>query len=307
MASHVDADALLCTNTSTLPITELATGVDRPADFIGLHFFSPVDKMPLVEIIKGKETSDAALAKAYDVVQQIRKTPIVVNDSRGFFTSRVIGFMVNEGLLMLSEGVPPMTIERAATQSGYPVGPLQLSDELNMELMIKIAKATADAAERDGLDYTPHPGGQVVERMVALGRPSRLKGAGFYEYDESGSRTRLWPGLAEEFRPDVDAVPFQDVKDRMLFLEALETAKCFEEGVLTSAAAANIGSIMGIGFPPNTGGAAQFMTGYESPSGAVGLKEFVYRADELADAYGERFRPSAYLRELAETGGSFPA
>jgi 3-hydroxyacyl-CoA dehydrogenase/enoyl-CoA hydratase/3-hydroxybutyryl-CoA epimerase len=310
VAAHVNADALLCSNTSTLPITELATGVDRPADFIGLHFFSPVDKMPLVEIIKGKQTSDAALAKAYDVVQQIRKTPIVVNDSRGFYTSRVIGFMINEGLSMLAEGVHPMSIERAATQSGYPVGPLQLSDELNMELMTKIAKATADAAARDGLDYTPHPGDKVVERMVALGRPSRLKGGGFYEYDESGARTRIWPGLAEEFPPNPDpegAVPFRDVKDRMLFLEALETAKCFEEGVLTSAAAANIGSIMGIGFPPNTGGAAQFMTGYQAASGAVGLKEFVYRADELADTYGERFRPSAYLRGLADRDESFPA
>jgi 3-hydroxyacyl-CoA dehydrogenase/enoyl-CoA hydratase/3-hydroxybutyryl-CoA epimerase len=308
VAPYVDPDALLCSNTSTLPITELATGLDegvRPA-FIGLHFFSPVDKMPLVEIIKGKETSDAALAKAYDVVQQIRKTPIVVNDSRGFYTSRVIGFMVNEGLQLLAEGVPAMSVERAATQSGYPVGPLQLSDELNMELMLKIGKATADAAARDGLDYTPHPGGAVVERMVALGRPSRLKGAGFYEYDDKGARTRVWPGLGEEFPATPDAVPFQDVKDRMLFLEALETAKCFEEGVLTSAAAANIGSIMGIGFPPNTGGAAQFMTGYESASGAIGLKAFVARADELADTYGERFRPTAYLRELAESGGSFP-
>jgi 3-hydroxyacyl-CoA dehydrogenase/enoyl-CoA hydratase/3-hydroxybutyryl-CoA epimerase len=306
IAPYVNADALLCSNTSTLPITELATGVDRPADFIGLHFFSPVDKMPLVEIIKGKETSDAALAKAYDVVQQIRKTPIVVNDSRGFYTSRVIGYMVNEGLAMLAEGVHPVSIERAATQSGYPVGPLQLSDELNMELMLKIAKATTDAAEREGFAYAEHPGSAVVKRMVELDRPSRLKGAGFYEYDD-GKRTRVWPGLAEEFPWSPDAVPFQDVKDRMLFAEALETAKCFEEGVITSSAAANIGSIMGIGFPPNTGGAAQFMTGYESASGEIGLAAFLARADELADAYGERFRPTAYLRDLAASGGTFPA
>ncbi len=307
IAPHVNRDALLCSNTSTLPITELATGVDRPADFIGLHFFSPVDKMPLVEIIRGKETSDEALAKAYDVVQQIRKTPIVVNDSRGFYTSRVIGFMVNEGLSLLAEGVHPVSIERAATQAGYPVGPLQLSDELNMELMVKIAKAAADAAERDGTPYAVHPGGAVVTRMIELGRPSRLKGAGFYEYDESGARTRIWPGLVQEFPASAEPMPFEDVKERMLFAEALETAKCFEEGVITSAAAANIGSIMGIGFPPNTGGAAQFMTGYQSPAGATGLKAFVARADELADAYGERFRPTAYLRDLAETGGSFPA
>ena len=237
--------------------------MDRPADFIGLHFFSPVDKMPLVEIIRGKETSDEALAKAYDVVQQIRKTPIVVNDSRGFYTSRVIGTMVNEGLAMLAEGVHPMSIERAATQDGYPVGPLQLSDELNMELMAKIAKATRDAAERDGLEPVEHPGTAVVTRMLELGRPSRLKGAGFFEY-EDGRRTRVWPGLAEAFPPADEQPSFDDVKDRLLFVEAIETAKCFEEGVIESAAAANIGSIMGIGFPPNTGGAAQFMTGYES-------------------------------------------
>jgi 3-hydroxyacyl-CoA dehydrogenase/enoyl-CoA hydratase/3-hydroxybutyryl-CoA epimerase len=311
VAPYVNADALLCSNTSTLPITELATGVDRPADFIGLHFFSPVDKMPLVEIIKGKETSDAALAKAYDVVQQIRKTPIVVNDSRGFYTSRVIGFMVNEGLALLAEGVHPMSVERAATQSGYPVGPLQLSDELNMELMLKIGKATADAAARDGLDYTEHPGSAVVKHMVEIGRPSRLKGAGFYEYDENGARTGIWKGLTAEYPTAAEQIPFQDVKDRMLFLEALETAKCFEEGVLTSSAAANIGSIMGIGFPPNTGGAAQFMTGYEAPSqdqsGDIGLQAFVKRAEELAETYGERFRPTAYLRDLAASGGTFPA
>jgi 3-hydroxyacyl-CoA dehydrogenase/enoyl-CoA hydratase/3-hydroxybutyryl-CoA epimerase len=307
VSPFVNADALLCSNTSTLPISELATGVDRPTDFIGLHFFSPVDKMPLVEIIRGRETSDEALAKAYDVVRQIRKTPIVVNDSRGFYTSRVIGTMVNEGLAMLAEGVHPVSLERAATQAGYPVGTLQLSDELNMELMAKIAAATRAAAERDGLPWTPHPAETVVARMIELGRPSRLVGAGFYEYDESGRRTRLWPGLGEVFPVAAEQIPFADVKDRMLFAEALETATCFEEGVLTSAAAANIGSIMGIGFPANTGGAAQFMTGYESESGARGLTAFVDRADDLAEAYGDRFRPTPYLRGLAESAGSFPA
>jgi 3-hydroxyacyl-CoA dehydrogenase/enoyl-CoA hydratase/3-hydroxybutyryl-CoA epimerase len=312
IAEHVNADALLCSNTSTLPITELATGVDRPADFIGLHFFSPVDKMPLVEIIKGKETSDVALAKAYDVVQQIRKTPIVVNDSRGFYTSRVIGFMVNEGMAMLAEGVHPYSIERATTQAGYPAPVLQLSDELNLELMAKIAKATKEAAEREGKEYG-HPGTAVVDRMLEAGRAGRLRGAGFYEYDESGTRGSIWPGLAELFPPAEKQIPFQDVKDRMLFAEALETAKCFEEGVIESAAAANIGSIMGIGFPPNTGGAAQFMTGYVARSssgdetGEIGLAAFVKRADELAAAYGERFAPTQYLRDLAASGGSFPA
>jgi len=312
VVSHVNPDALLCSNTSTLPITELATGVERPADFIGLHFFSPVDKMPLVEIIKGEQTSDEALAKAYDVVLQIRKTPIVVNDSRGFYTSRVIGTMVNEGLSMLAEGVPPMSLERAAMQDGYPVGPLQLTDELNMELMAKIAKATRDAAERDGTPYDEHPGTAVVARMIELGRPSRLKGAGFYDY-EDGRRTHLWAGLAEEFPVADEQIPFEDVRDRMMFIEALETAKCFEEGVIESSAAANIGSIMGIGFPANSGGAAQFMTGYQAVDshgegvGPIGLEAFLARADELADRYGERFRPTSYLRDLAAKGERFPA
>lgn len=307
VAPYVNDDALLCSNTSTLPISELATGVDRPADFIGLHFFSPVDKMPLVEIIRGKETSDVALAKAYDVVQQIRKTPIVVNDSRGFYTSRVIGFMVNEGMAMLAEGVQPWTIERATTQAGYPAPVLQLSDELNLELMSKIAAATKAAAERDGSTYDAHPGTVVVDKMIEAGRPGRLRGKGFYDYDESGKRGSIWSGLAELFPVAEEQPSIQDCKDRMLFAEALETAKCFEEGVITSAAAANIGSIMGIGFPPMTGGAAQFMTGYEGADGEIGLAAFVARADELAEKYGDRFRPTAYLRELAASGGSFPA
>jgi 3-hydroxyacyl-CoA dehydrogenase/enoyl-CoA hydratase/3-hydroxybutyryl-CoA epimerase len=308
IAAHVNPDALLCSNTSTLPITELATGVDRPKDFIGLHFFSPVDKMPLVEIIKGKETSDEALAKAYDVVQQIRKTPIVVNDSRGFYTSRVIGFMVNEGMAMLAEGVHPYSIERATTQAGYPAPVLQLSDELNLELMAKIAKASKEAAEREGKEYG-HPGLAVVDAMLGAGRAGRLRGAGFYDYDENGSRGSIWPGLSELFPVAEKQIPFQDIKDRMLFAEALETAKCFEEGVIESSAAANIGSIMGIGFPPMTGGAAQFMAGYqdpEHPDGEIGLGAFLARADELAAAYGPRFEATAWLRDLAAAGGSFP-
>ena len=317
VAPYVEPDALLCSNTSTLPISELAGGVDRPADFIGLHFFSPVDKMPLVEIIRGSQTSDVALAKAYDVVQQIRKTPIVVNDSRGFYTSRVIGVRINEGLRMLAEGVHPVSLERAATQAGYPVGPLQISDELNMELMRKIRLANAEAARAAGHDVDTDPSTEVVETMIGLGRSSRLAGAGFYEYDDSGRRTRLWPGLAEHFPPAQEQVPFRDVQDRMLFVEALETARCFEEGVLESAAAANIGSIMGIGFPPSTGGAAQLMSGYQArddrgePVGDAGLAAFLARADELAAAYGDRFAPTPYLRDLAETqartGESFPA
>ena len=301
----VNPDALLCSNTSTLPITELADGVDRPDDFIGLHFFSPVDKMPLVEIIKGAKTSEASVARALDVVVQLRKTPIVVNDSRGFYTSRVIGTMVNEGLAMLGEGVRPMSVERAATQAGYPVGTLQLSDELNMELMVKIRNATKAAVERDGGTYTPHPAERVIDAMIEAGRPSKLKGAGFYEYAD-GRRTRLWPGLAELFPPADGQADIAELRDRLLFIEAVETARCFDEGVIESSAAANIGSIMGIGFPALTGGAAQFRHGYAGASGH-GLTGFVARAHELADTYGERFRPPSDLSELAENGERLPA
>lgn len=306
---HLAPDALLCSNTSTLPITGLAEGLDNAEDrprFIGLHFFSPVDKMPLVEIISGKETSDEALARAYDVVQLIRKTPIVVNDSRGFYTSRVIGYMVNEGMAMLAEGVAPYSIERATTQAGYPAPVLQLSDELNLELMAKIAKATREAAAADGGAWSEHPGSAVVEKMLEAGRAGRLRGAGFYDYVD-GKRGSIWSGLADLFPVAEEQIPLQDIKDRMLFAEALETAKCFEEGVITSAAAANIGSIMGIGFPPMTGGAAQFMQGYEAADGEIGLNAFLKRADELAAKYGDRFQATAWLRDLAASGGSFPA
>jgi 3-hydroxyacyl-CoA dehydrogenase / enoyl-CoA hydratase / 3-hydroxybutyryl-CoA epimerase len=302
----VNPDALLCSNTSTLPITELADGVNRPDDFIGLHFFSPVDKMPLVEIIKGAKTSDKAVAHALDVVQAIRKTPIVVNDSRGFYTSRVIGTMINEGLAMLAEGVHPMSVERAATLAGYPVGTLQLSDELNLELMRKIRVANDDAAVAAGLTPSDHPSNAVVDTMIEAGRPGRLRGAGFYEYDESGRRLDLWKGLAELFPSSTEPADIEDLEDRYLFIEALETAKCFEEGVIESAAAANIGSIMGIGYPALTGGTVQFTQGYEGRAGK-GLTGFVARARELAAKYGERFEPTARLVEMADKGESFPA
>src|ERR1700736_637622 len=195
----VEPNALLGSNTSTLPITGLATGVKRQEDFIGIHFFSPVDKMPLVEIIKGEKTSDEALARVFDYVLAIGKTPIVVNDSRGFFTSRVIGTFVNEALAMLGEGVEPSSIEQAGSQAGYPAPPLQLSDELNLELMHKIAVATRKGIEDDGGTYHPHPAEAVVEKMIEVGRSGRLKGAGFYEYVD-GKRTQLWPGLRETFK-----------------------------------------------------------------------------------------------------------
>jgi 3-hydroxyacyl-CoA dehydrogenase / enoyl-CoA hydratase / 3-hydroxybutyryl-CoA epimerase len=285
----VEPNALLGSNTSTLPITGLATGVKRQEDFIGIHFFSPVDKMPLVEIIKGEKTSDEALARVFDYTLAIGHTPVVVNDSRGFFTSRVIGTFINETLAMLGEGVEPASIEQAGSQAGYPAAPLQLSDELNLELLHKIAVATRKAVEDAGGSYVPHPAEDVIEKMIEIGRPSRLKGAGFYEYVD-GKRTRLWPGLRETFNSGSSEPPLQDLIDRMLFAEALETHKCLDEGVLTSTADANIGSIVGLGFPPWTGGSAQFIVGYQGPGG-TGKQAFVARARELADKYGERFLP----------------
>jgi 3-hydroxyacyl-CoA dehydrogenase/enoyl-CoA hydratase/3-hydroxybutyryl-CoA epimerase len=289
----VEPNALLGSNTSTLPITGLATGVKRQEDFIGIHFFSPVDKMPLVEIIKGEKTSDEALARVFDYTLAIGKTPIVVNDSRGFFTSRVIGTFVNEALAMLGEGVEPASVEHAGSQAGYPAPPLQLSDELNLELMHKIATASRKGVEDAGGKYEPHPAEAVVEKMIEIGRPSRLKGAGFYEYVD-GKRTGLWPGLHETFKSGSTELPLQDMIDRMLFAEALETQKCLDENVLTSTADANIGSIMGIGFPPYTGGSAQFIVGYQGPAG-TGKEAFVARATELAAKYGDRFLPPASL------------
>ncbi|MDJ0462683.1 3-hydroxyacyl-CoA dehydrogenase NAD-binding domain-containing protein [Streptomyces sp. H27-C3] len=297
----IEPDALLCSNTSTLPITGLAEGVSRPADFIGLHFFSPVDKMPLVEIIKGERSGDEALARAFDLVRQIKKTPIVVNDSRGFFTSRVIGQFINEGVAMVGEGIEPASIEQAAAQAGYPAKVLSLMDELTLTLPRKIRNETKRAVEEAGGSWPGHPSDAVIDRMVdEFGRPGRSAGAGFYEYGEDGKRTRLWPGLREHFtKPGVE-IPFIDMKERMLFSEALDTVRCFEEGVLTSVADANIGSIMGIGFPAWTGGAIQYINGYEG-----GLPGFVARARELTEKYGERFTPPALLLEKAERGEKF--
>jgi 3-hydroxyacyl-CoA dehydrogenase/enoyl-CoA hydratase/3-hydroxybutyryl-CoA epimerase len=298
---HLAPDALLGSNTSTLPITELAANVSRPADFIGLHFFSPVDKMPLLEIIKGEQTSPEALYRALDVAKLIKKTPIVVNDSRGFFTSRVIGTFINEGIAMLLEGVPAPTIEQASSQAGYPAPVLQLSDELNMKLMQKIRNAARNAVEGEGGTWTGHPAERVIDQMVDDGRPGRLEGAGFYEY-EDGKRTRLWPGLRDAYPPvaDPSALTLSDLEERMLMIEAIETVKCLDEGVIETVADANIGSIMGIGFPGWTGGVLQYINGY-----AGGLPGFVARARELAEQYGERFEPPASLVEKAERGDEY--
>jgi len=297
----VAADALLCSNTSTLPITELAEGVERQDDFVGLHFFSPVERMPLVEIIRGQRTSEAAVARAVDVVRQLRKTPIVVNDSRGFFTSRVIGTFLNEAVGMLAEGIHPVRIERAGEQAGYPAPPLQLMDELTLTLPRKIAAEERAAAARDGGTYEPHPAQVVLEAMVERhGRPGRSGGAGFYAYDEDGRRRGLWPGLLQHVTSGDHAAPFEDLVERMLFAEALETVRCFDEGVIEGFEDANIGSILGIGFPAWTGGVAQYIDQYEG-----GTTGFVARCKELADAYGARFDPPASLAAKAGSGEPF--
>ncbi|MFD7887493.1 3-hydroxyacyl-CoA dehydrogenase NAD-binding domain-containing protein [Streptomyces albidoflavus] len=297
----VAPDALLCSNTSTLPITALAEGVERQEDFIGLHFFSPVDKMPLVEIIKGERTGDVALARAFDLVRQIKNTPIVVNDTRGVFTSRVIGHFINEGVAMVGEGLDPVSVEQAAAQAGYPAKVLSLVDELTLTLPRKIRNETKKAIEEAGGTWPDHPADAVVDRMVdEFGRTGRSGGAGFYDYAEDGSRAGLWPGLREHFTRPGTTIPFRDMQERMLFSEALDTVRLVEEGVLTSVADANIGSIMGIGFPAWTGGILQYINGYEG-----GLPGFVARAEELAATYGERFTPPALLVAKAEKGERF--
>lgn len=298
---HLAPDALLGSNTSSLPITELAEGVSRPADFIGLHFFSPVDKMPLLEIVKGAQTGDEALSRSLDLAKQIGKTPIVVNDSRGFFTSRVIGTFIDEGLALLGEGVPAPSVEQASAQAGYPAPVLQLCDELNLRLMQKIREETKAGTLAAGGQWVAHPAESVVDRMIGeIERPGRLAGAGFYEYAD-GKRTGLWAGLPEAFGANPQhGIPFEDMKERMLFAETLETIKCLEEGVLETVADANVGSILGIGYPAWTGGVLQYANQYEG-----GLPGFVARARELAERYGDRFTPPASLVALAEQGGTY--
>jgi 3-hydroxyacyl-CoA dehydrogenase / enoyl-CoA hydratase / 3-hydroxybutyryl-CoA epimerase len=296
VAPVVDADALLCSNTSTLPITELADGLKNPENFLGLHFFSPVDRMPLVEVIPGARTGEEAVRRALGVVGRLRKTPIVVSDSRGFFTSRVIGTFTNEALAMLGEGVPPASIEQASSQAGYPAPVLALMDELTLTLPRRIRRAYQAAA---GDSWVPHPADAVLDRMIdEFGRSGRSSGAGFYEYAE-GRRCGLWPGLAA-FATTGARVPFADLKDRFLFIEALESVQCLDEGVLRSVPEANVGSILGIGYPGWTGGVLQFINQY-----AGGLPGFVDRARELAARYGDRFAPPALLLAKARDGSAF--
>jgi 3-hydroxyacyl-CoA dehydrogenase / enoyl-CoA hydratase / 3-hydroxybutyryl-CoA epimerase len=292
------ADAVIASNTSTLPITGLATAVQRPDKFIGLHFFSPVDKMPLVEIIKGAKTSDETLARGFDYVLQIKKTPIVVEDTRGFFTSRVFGTFTNEGIAMLGEGVSAAMIEAEARKAGMPVGPLAISDEVSLSLMEHIRQQTVADLAAEGKSIPEHPAFAVIDLMLKeYKRPGKAAGGGFYDYPEGGKK-HLWPQLKTRFEKADAQISQEDVRDRILFIQAIETVRCVEEGVLKSVADANIGSIFGIGFAPWTGGALQFINQY-------GVKDFVTRAQYLAEQYGERFLPPALLLEKAARGESF--
>jgi len=294
------ANGIFASNTSTIPITQLAEASAKAENFIGLHFFSPVDKMQLVEIIVGEKTSDETLARAFDYVQQIGKIPVVVNDSRGFFTSRVFGTFVNEGICMLGEGIHPSSIENAGLLAGMPVGPLAISDEISMTLMQHIRDQSKKDTEAAGGSWNAHPAEAVIDAMVnEHGRKGKAAGAGFYDYPANGKK-HLWPELEKLF-VDADkahAVKLQELKDRILFIQAIETVRCLEEGVLRTVEDANIGSIFGIGYAPWTGGAIQFINQY-------GVRAFAERASELANTYGERFAPPKLLQEKAERNALF--
>ena len=292
------SDALIASNTSTLPITGLAAAVRNQDRFIGLHFFSPVDKMPLVEIIRGARTSDASLARGFDYVMQINKTPIVVEDSRGFFTSRVFGTFTNEGIAMLGEGISAAMIETEARKAGMPVGPLAISDEVSLSLMNHIRQQTIKDLAAEGKQIPEHPAFAVIDLMLnEYKRPGKAAGGGFYEYPQAGKK-QLWSDLKARFEKPDAQISQEDVRDRILFIQAIETVRCLEEGVLKSVADANIGSIFGIGFAAWTGGALQFINQY-------GIKDFVARAHYLAEQYGERFEPPALLRDKAARGETF--
>ena len=289
--------AVFASNTSTLPITGLAEASERPQQFIGLHFFSPVDKMPLVEIILGEKTDDETLARGMDYIQQIRKTPIVVNDSRGFYTSRVFSTYTAEGIAMLAEGVEPALIENAARMAGMPVGPLAVTDEVTIELAYKIGRETAAA---QGREYPNDTASSAICKMVEeLDRRGKRFGKGFYDYPE-GAKKHLWPGLAEAFPVAAEQPRVAELKKRFLLIQALETVRCVEEGVVTHAEDADIGSIFGWGFPPYTGGTLSYVD-------TLGIAEFVVECDRMARLYGGRFRVSDALRERAEASTPFHA
>jgi 3-hydroxyacyl-CoA dehydrogenase/enoyl-CoA hydratase/3-hydroxybutyryl-CoA epimerase len=292
--------AVMGSNTSTLPITGLAEASVRPENFIGIHFFSPVERMGLVEIIMGDKTSEETLAKSIDYVLAIRKTPIVVNDSRGFYTSRCFGTYTQEGMQMLGEGIKPAIIENVGRQCGMPMGPLEVTDSVGLDTALKVGRQMSAAA---GIDYNANELGQMMAWLVEdEGRVGRKAGKGFYDYNEKGKPARLWPDLNKKIDVKIDECPPEMKKEltsRFLVRQAIEVARCFEEGVITDARDADIGSILAWGFAPYTGGCASYV------DLIWGIKEFVAEADRLADKYGDRFRPGDMLRDMAAKGEGF--
>ena len=296
--SQISETAVFGSNTSTLPITGLARNSSRPANFIGVHYFSPVEKMPLVEIIMGKETSQETLAKTMDYVQKIKKTAIVVNDSRGFFTSRVFGTYTGEGMEMLAEGINPALIENAGKMTGMPMAPLALMDAVALDLAYKVGVQTKKDYEAEGKELPISEPQKVLEELVEKqGRLGKKNNKGFYEYPENGKKF-LWPELFKLYDQIEDQPDVEILKQRLLYIQALETAKCYEENVLTDVRDADIGAILGWGMAPWTGGPLSFID-------MVGIKEFVAEADKLAQKYGDRFTPCKMLRDMAEKNESF--
>lgn len=291
------AHCVLASNTSALPISLLAQASVRPERFIGLHFFSPADKMPLVEVIRGKQTSDATLAQALDFVAQLKKTPIVVNDHRGFFTSRFIGAFVDDAIGMVAEGIAPALIENCAKHAGMPVGPLAITDELSIDLSKHAGEAQAKEFPEE---YKAGRSVPVINKLFDLGRLGRKVGKGFYEYDqnEGANGKRIWPGLAEHYPLKSQQPSAHDLKQRILYVQAVEGARAMEEGVLLAPADGDIGSILGVGFPAYTGGPFCFIDG-------IGLPQFVAEADRLAELFGEQLRPPQLLRDMAAKGQTF--
>ncbi len=288
----MDENGTFASNTSTLPISGLAEKSIRPEKFIGIHFFSPVHKMKLVEIIKGEKTNDETIAKAFDYVLKIRKIPIVVNDSRGFYTSRVFSTYTNEGLALLAEGNHPQEIESAGKKAGMPVGPLAVIDEVNLGLVARIRNQTRKDLAAEGKELPLVPADPVIDLMTeTINRLGRANGGGFYEYPKNGKKY-LWPELQTHFPPAKDPLNKDEMTERILFIQAIETIRAYEENVVTSVADANIGSIFGWGFAPVKGGTLQFVNDY-------GIQQFEKRSQELAKKYGERFNPPKMLKEMA--------
>ncbi|WP_171170339.1 3-hydroxyacyl-CoA dehydrogenase NAD-binding domain-containing protein [Ruegeria sp. HKCCA0370] len=291
----IPEDCIFASNTSTLPITDLAKASVRPDQFIGIHFFSPVEKMLLVEIIKGKETGDRAVAKALDYVRQIRKTPIVVNDARFFYANRCIIPYINEGARMITEGVSPVLIDNAARQLGFPVGPIQLTDETSIDLGAKIARATKAAM---GNAYPESPSDDLIFWMEEQGRLGRKANAGFFDYDEKGKRVEYWKGLQDKYPLAKDQPDLIEVQERLMFAQVLEAVRALEEGVLEDIREGDVGAILGWGFAPWSGGPLSWLD-------IIGTPYAAERCDQLAEKYGERFACPPLVREMAEKGQTF--